>query len=81
MNSILANWPIPLEGIYHISSMVNGKASWTSTSQAIWYEQEIDNWKIGQLGNIGSSMAVFRSDHNSALCETLVSNDKKMRPS
>ena len=51
------------EGIYHISSMVNGKASWTSTSQAIWDFQ--GKWTIGTLDNIGSIVAGIYSDYGS----------------
>ena len=50
------------EGIYHNSSMVNGKPSWTSTNQAIWYDQQFDNWIVGPLNNIGSSTAGIISD-------------------
>ena len=63
MNSILANWPIALEGIYHNSSMVNGKASWSSTSNAVWYTQGF--WNIGYLADIGSSFAEIYSDYGS----------------
>ena len=51
------------EGIYHNSSMVNGKASWTSTSQAIWYSQAY--WFIGHLDNIGSIVAGIYCDYGS----------------
>jgi hypothetical protein len=44
-----------LEGVYHNSSTVNGKAIWTSTSNAIWYYQEYDYWMIGFLDNLGTS--------------------------
>ena len=43
------------EGIYHKSSLVNGKASWTSSTNAIWYHGEHKAWAIGSLykTNIG----------------------------
>ena len=50
------------EGIYHNSSMVNGKPSWTSTSQAIWYDQNFNDWNIGSLYDIGSSRSGIYSD-------------------
>ena len=50
------------EGIYHNSSMVNGKPSWISTSQAIWYDQDYDNWKVGYLDTIGTSVGGIYSD-------------------
>ena len=54
------------EGIYHNSSLVNGKPSWTSTSQAIWYDQEFDDWTIGSLGNIGTSTGGMYGDFANA---------------
>ena len=50
------------EGIYHNSSLVNGKPSWTSTSQAIWYNQDYDNWNVGSLDDIGTSTGGMKSD-------------------
>ena len=51
------------EGIYHNSSRVNGRASWTSTSQTIWYLQEV--WFIGFSYNIGTSAAGIVGDYGS----------------
>ena len=45
--------------------MVNGKASWTSTSQSIWYDQEFNDWNIGPLHNIGTTAAAMYSDYGS----------------
>ena len=50
------------EGIYHNSSIVNGKASWTSTSQAIWYVQEFAKWAIGPIESIGTKNRGISSD-------------------
>ena len=50
------------EGIYYNSSMVNGKPSWTSTSQAIWYDQDNDNWLIGPFDDVGTSTGGMYSD-------------------
>ena len=41
------------EGIYNISSMVNGKPSWTSMLNGIWYVSEHSLWMIGALDYIG----------------------------
>ena len=49
------------EGIYHNSSMVNGMPSWTSTSQAIWYDQ---CWKIGYIHYKGSGPAGIESNYD-----------------
>ena len=42
--------------------MVNGKPSWTSKSSAIWYEQQWNNWNVGVLDDVGSTMAGIYSD-------------------
>ena len=47
------------EGIYHNSSMVNGKASWTSTSQAIW---KYTGQKIEDVHIFGVQTLVKRLD-------------------
>ena len=63
------------EGIYHNSSMVNGRASWTSTFQAIWYHQVSNLWAIGLLDNIGTSAAGIKSDYSSG-CPFDLSSEK-----
>ena len=50
------------QGIYHNSSVVNGKPSWTSNLQAIWYDLQYDNWKIGPIDDIGTSTAGIKSE-------------------
>ena len=49
-----------MEGIYHNASMVNGKASWTSTIQAIWYSQ--GSWYISYLHDIGGDVSAISGD-------------------
>ena len=51
-----------LGGIYHKSSIVNGKTSWNFTIKAIWYDQEYNNWKVGPLDYIGTSIGGIVSD-------------------
>ena len=41
------------QGIFQSSSPVNGRPSWTSESQAIWYVPSIKEWAIGNLEDIG----------------------------
>ena len=41
--------------------MVNGKPSWTSTFQAIWYDELWNSWNVGSLNDIGSSTAEIYS--------------------
>ena len=51
------------KGIYHISSIVNGKPSWTSTSNAIWYTQ--GHWLLGPLEFIGQFLGSIYSSFGS----------------
>ena len=50
------------EGIYRQSSVVNGKTSWVSKSQAIWYNQELNEWAIGPLDYIGTIYTAISSE-------------------
>ena len=43
-----------LKGIYQISDPINGKQSWISGLNAIWYQQ--GNWQIGIPDEIGVSV-------------------------
>ena len=46
------------QGIYHVTGLVNEKPLWISnkSGQAIWYIQEWDDWAIGPLENVGSTI-------------------------
>ena len=44
------------QGVYQKSATVNGKPSWESTTQAIWYEPYYRKWAIGELSNIGTAL-------------------------
>ena len=37
------------QGTYELSAEINGKASWKSATQAIWYNSTFKNWMIGAL--------------------------------
>ena len=50
------------EGIYHNFSLVNGKPSWTSKLNAIWYDFQYDDWRIGPIEWIGTDTAGLRSE-------------------
>ena len=41
--------------MYQISDLINGKQSWTSGSNAIWYWQ--GQWHIGSLDDIGTDVS------------------------
>jgi len=56
------------QGTYGRSALVNGKPSWTTDSQAIWYVPESKFWCIGALTAIGTdfcgvSSAIGINDH------------------
>ena len=42
------------EGTFHLSSDVNGRESWTTSSSAIWYLPEYKDWLIGNLDERGT---------------------------
>ena len=44
------------EGTYEISNLVNGKPSWVSNTQAIWFVPKHKDWAIGYKSKIGSSI-------------------------
>ena len=58
-----------LQGIYHRSSLVYNKPSWTKTSEAIWYHPQTNDWNVGYLDNIGSLIAGIQSvDQTGSQC-------------
>ena len=62
MNNDILKYQDKKQGTYKISSEVNGKPSWTSSSMAIWYIPESKVWGIGPVGSIGSSfIGIFGS--------------------
>ena len=55
-----------IQGIYQISDPINGKQSWTSGSNAIWYGQ--GQWHIGSLDAIGTSLCgIYARDNYGGL--------------
>ena len=49
------------QGIYQIDEIVNGKRSWISATNAIWFIPEINDWGIGSLENIGATLCGIHS--------------------
>ena len=55
-----------MEGTYQLSTEVNGKESWTTSSNAIWYQPEYKDWLIGKrfgldgLSGLGLAMNRLR---------------------
>ena len=50
-----------LQGIYGVYQTTNGRTSWKSTSKAIWFVPDWDDWAIGHLSNIGTRTYEIRS--------------------
>ena len=53
-NNPLAEWG-DLQGIFQLSLTINGRPSWASTSNAIWYNPNDRTWVIGSLENVGTT--------------------------
>ena len=49
------------QGIYQRSSCVNGRNSWVSPSNAVWYVPHYQEWYIGYLENIGTYLNGMQS--------------------
>ena len=55
-NEVLASQGIR-QGTFELSSArVNGKPSWISDTQAIWWISQYNEWGVGDLGAIGGSI-------------------------
>ena len=50
-----------MEGTYQLSTEVNGKESWTTSSNAIWYVPKTKKWLIGNLAKRGTPTAYITS--------------------
>ena len=51
-------------GDYKISEIVNGKPSWKSGENAIWYAPVDNNWLIGYLNKLGEDDGEFFAPNN-----------------
>ena len=49
------------QGLYRVYKTVNGKASWKSISQAIWYYPSLKLWAIVDLIDIGTGTYAIRT--------------------
>ena len=49
------------QGIYQYNGIVNGKPSWKSEDQAIWFYPEYEDWAIGPLKDIGTGVSGISS--------------------
>ena len=53
------------QGTYQLSEEINGKPSWKSATQAIWYYPDFKDWAIGSLSDIGTNFRGITSvDYN-----------------
>ena len=51
-------------GDYQISETVNGKPSWKSGENAIWYAPVDNNWLIGYLNKLGEDDGEFYTSND-----------------
>ena len=68
------------QGIYQRAGKVNGKTSWISSSNtptALWYNAEHDDWLIGSVDNLGTSIGGISSNgaQGRSSCPYHVPND------
>ena len=50
-----------IQDTYQLSGLVNGKASWISKHQAIWYIPEMKDWIFGDLEDLGNNIPRIKS--------------------
>ena len=62
-------------GTYDLSSPINGKPSWTSESQAIWFILQWNQWAIGPIDSLGTTSRGIRSSQYSKDPQNVVSWD------
>ena len=55
LNNNILKYQDKKQGVYALSTQVNGKLSWTSSTMAIWYIPDSKVWGIGPLSSIGTS--------------------------
>ena len=60
MNNALASQE-SRQGIYEVSGIINGKPSWSSASQAIWYLPQFNVWAIGSKSWIGQNWVALHT--------------------
>ena len=51
-----------LQGIYGVYQTINGRTSWKSGSNSIWYIPDYDDWLIGDLEGIGTKTREIKSN-------------------
>ena len=73
-NNVLASH-ILKPGTYNLSSTINGKPSWTSESQAIWFIPQWNQWAIGPIDSLGTTTRGIRSSQYSKDPQNVVSWD------
>ena len=61
MKDGVLNEGVSAEGTYKLSTKVNGKESWTTSSNAIWYIPEYKKWGISYLAYRGTKRRFISS--------------------
>ena len=60
---------------YNLSMIINGKPSWTSEFQAIWFIPQWNQWLIGPIDSLGTTKRGIRSSQYSKDPQNVVSWD------
>ena len=63
------------QGTYNLAMITNGKPSWTSESQAIWFIPQWNQWAIGPIDALGTTGRGIRSSQYSKDPQNVVSWD------
>ena len=63
-------------GLYKKGGIVNGKRSWTTDSQAIWFVPQFSDWAIGSLEKIGTKFRGITSSDDKDQSLFDVPNDR-----
>ena len=61
INDVLASKG-SLQGIYGVYQTTNGRTSWKSGSNAIWFAPDGNDWFIGDLEDIGTETRQIKSN-------------------
>ena len=64
------------QGIYEFNGIVNGRNSWKTSDQAIWYYPDFKDWAIGSLNDIGTGFRGITSVGNQDIELFKIPNNK-----
>ena len=61
-------------GDYHESAIVNGHPSWINAYNAIWWNDDVADWAVGNIEDRGSAYCGISADIGSATCPNSISS-------